>query len=158
MKKILFVCTGNICRSPMAEGLFRHAAKRLEEEILVRSAGISTVDGQPPSWHAVEVMAEQGLDISEQRSLQVTPELIAWADCIFGMTESHQALLQAIFPEATEKTFVLREFLVGRDGIDLDVPDPIGRGKRDYERTRNLILESVPSVLNFLRSVPAEPS
>lgn len=103
-------------------------------------------------------MAEQGLDISEQRSLQVTPELIAWADCIFGMTESHQALLQAIFPEATEKTFVLREFLVGRDGIDLDVPDPIGRGKRDYERTRNLILESVPSVLNFLRSVPAEPS
>lgn len=156
MKKLLFVCTGNVCRSPMAEGLFRHATGGRSESWEVRSAGISALEGQPPSPHSVEVMRDQKIDISRQRSRQLTPELVDWADYIFGMTEGHQALIQAIFPEAIEKTFVLREFLVGRDGIDLDVPDPIGRGKRDYERVRNLILESVPSVIRFIESVPAE--
>ena len=67
MKTILFVCTGNICRSPMAEGLFRHAVKgRGDFEVL--SAGVGAIDGMPPSEYAVRALRELGIDISHQRS------------------------------------------------------------------------------------------
>jgi protein-tyrosine-phosphatase len=67
MKTILFLCTGNVCRSPMAEGLFRHAVKG-RGEFRVLSAGIGAVDGQPPTPHSVQAMKEIGIDISRQRS------------------------------------------------------------------------------------------
>ena len=73
MKKILFVCTGNVCRSPMAEGFFRElTSERGGYQSL--SAGLATIDGQTPSAHSVTAMQEVGIDIAAQRSTQITPE------------------------------------------------------------------------------------
>ena len=127
MKKLaLFVCTGNICRSPIAEGLFREMARRAGiQDVEAASAGIGAGNGQPPSDHSVEVLAEEGIDISGQRSQMLTPELVEAASHIFGMTTSHQQAIQAFFPEIQEKVFVLRELIVD-DALDLEVPDPGG--------------------------------
>jgi protein-tyrosine-phosphatase len=151
MKKlVLFVCTGNVCRSPMAEGLFRAMAKEAHlYNVEAASAGIGAANGQAPSDHSVEVMREEGIDISGQRSQMLTPELVEQASHIFGMTTSHQQAIQAFFPEIQEKVFVLRELIVD-DAFDLEVPDPIGMGRDEYERTRNLIKEAMPSVLAFV--------
>ena len=107
MKTILFVCTGNVCRSPMAEGIFRHAIQG-RGNYRVLSAGLGAMDGQPPSAHAVEAVKELGIDISYQRSRMLTPELVAQADYIFGMTHSHVDTVMLLYPQAAEKTFLLR--------------------------------------------------
>ena len=109
MKSILFVCTGNICRSPMAEGLFRHAVKGWAD-FKVGSAGIGAINGLPPSTHATRAMREIGIDISHQRSRMITAEMVAQADYIFGMTHSHVDAVTLLYPQAAEKTFLLREF------------------------------------------------
>src|ERR1700751_1924595 len=88
LKNILFVCTGNVCRSPMAEGLFRQMLAN-RPDIRVRSAGVSTVPGNPPSQHAGELLAGRGVDISKMRSLPLSDELVRGASCIIGWTRSH---------------------------------------------------------------------
>ena len=75
MKTILFICTGNVCRSPMAEALFRHAV-RGRGEFRVLSAGLGAADGQPPTQHSVTAMRELGMDISAQRSRMLTTDLV----------------------------------------------------------------------------------
>src|SRR5580698_10106143 len=102
MKTILFLCTGNVCRSPMAEGLFRHAV-RGRGEFRIVSAGIGAVDGQPPTPHSVQAMKEIGLDISAQRSRALTTEMVRSADLILGMTHSHTDTVMLLYPSAAEK-------------------------------------------------------
>src|SRR5580692_698738 len=149
LKNILFVCTGNVCRSPMAEGLFRHMVAN-RPDIRVRSAGVSTFPGQPPSPHAVEVLAELRVDISKLRSLPLSEELVGEASCIIAMTRSHMESIHYLFPEAAEKTFLLREF---EDyAPSLDVSDPIGLGREAYEVTRDIIQSALPGILKFIDS------
>ena len=88
MKTVLFICTGNVCRSPMAEALFRKAAEG-RGDFRVLSAGLGAVDGQPPTAHSVSAMRELGMDISAQRSRALTTNLLQQADYVFGMTHSH---------------------------------------------------------------------
>ena len=83
MKTILLLCTGNICRSPMAEALFRHAV-RGRGDFRAISAGIGAMDGQPPSHYSVLAMRELGIEISGQRSRQLTVELVRAADIFFA--------------------------------------------------------------------------
>src|SRR3984957_9148048 len=149
LKNILFVCTGNVCRSPMAEGLFRHMVAN-RPDIRVRSAGVSAFPGQPPSPHAVEVLAELRVDISKLRSLPLSDELVRGASCIIAMTRSHMESIHYLFPEAAEKTFLLREF---EDyAPSLDVSDPIGLGREAYEVTRDIIRRALPGILKFIDS------
>src|ERR1700722_18190685 len=149
LKNILFVCTGNVCRSPMAEGLFRHMVAN-RPDIRVRSAGVSTFPGQPPSSHAIEVLADLRIDISKLRSLPLSDELVRGASCIIAMTRSHMESIYYLFPEAAEKTFLLREF---EDyASSLDVSDPIGLGREAYEVTRDIIRRALPGILKFIDS------
>src|SRR5215475_1130218 len=131
MKTILFVCTGNICRSPMAEGLFRHAVKG-RSDFRVLSAGVGAVDGLPPSEHAVRALKELGIDISKQRSRMLTAELVQQSDYIFGMTHSHVDTVFLLYPHAAEKTFLLREFDDTLDIFEKDISDPIGGSYEVY--------------------------
>ena len=147
-KNILFICTGNVCRSPMAEGLFRHSAGEAEYEI--RSAGVGAMDGQPPSSHSVTAMQEIGIDITEQRSARLTAELVDWADYIFGMTHSHTDAVNLMFPQATEKAFRIREFNPNLRDFEKEIADPIGGPLDLYRQTRNEIQDAIKHMSEFI--------
>jgi RpiB/LacA/LacB family sugar-phosphate isomerase len=149
MKTILFVCTGNICRSPMAEGIFRHLT-RGRGDFQVFSAGIGAVDGQPPSPHAVMAMLEVGIDISDQRSRALTVDLVRQADFILCMTHSHVDSIHWMYPWAAEKTSVLREFDETLETFEKDISDPIGSSFDVYEDCRDQIQEGIISLLKFM--------
>lgn len=156
MKNVIFICTGNVCRSPMAEGFYRQLTKS-DDSIRVGSAGISAFDGQAASQHSVSVMKEEHIDISHHASRMLNANIVDQATHIFGMTRAHRDAVQMMFPEAREKVFVLREFLVGPDAdFDLDVSDPIGGSLEEYMRTRNLIKEALESVSNFVNETANE--
>jgi RpiB/LacA/LacB family sugar-phosphate isomerase len=148
MKTILFVCTGNVCRSPMAEGFMRHAI-RGRNDVQVVSAGLGALDGQPASEAAVQVMAEMGIDVSHHCSQALRRQLVEQADFIFTMTRQQQDAIQAIYPAAAEKTFVVREF-EDAEVIGKDISDPIGQSLEVYRRTRDQICNALPSLLEFI--------
>ena len=149
MKTILFVCTGNVCRSPMAEGIFRHTT-RGRGDFQVYSAGIGAVDGQPPTPHAVMAMLEVGMDISDQRSRALTADLVRQADFILCMTHSHVDSIHWMYPWAAEKTFVLREFDDTLEQFEKDISDPIGSSFDVYEDCRDQIHQGIGSLLKFM--------
>jgi len=149
MKTILFICTGNICRSPMAEGLFRRAIDG-RGDFRVLSAGIGAGNDQPPTPHAVSAMRELGIDISGHRSRMLTAELAEQADYIFGMTHSHVDTIALLYPEAEEKTFLLREFDETLEPFEKDITDPIGSSYEVYVHCRNQINQGMASLVKFM--------
>ena len=149
MKNVLFVCTGNICRSPIAEGLFLRLIGN-RQDIEVASAGVHAVRGQPPSLYAVQVCEAEGVDIRALRSQPLTAELVERASHIFAMTGAHLETIQMLFPHGAEKSFLLREFEEPNTTVWRDVPDPIGLGREVYEDCARTIKNALPSVLSFV--------
>jgi glycine hydroxymethyltransferase len=149
VKNVLFVCTGNICRSPIAEGLFRRLTGN-RKDIEVASAGVHAVRGQPPSLYAVEVCAAVGTDISGLRSQPLAGALVDQATHIFAMTGAHLETIQTLFPQSAEKIFLLREFEEPGTTVWRDLPDPIGLGREAYEDCARIIKNALPSVLAFV--------
>lgn len=125
MNKILFVCTGNTCRSPMAESILK--SKHLTH-IEVCSAGVHATNGDFASKHAQFVLKTNNL-YSEHESRQLTSELLDWATIVLTMTEGHKKIIVAEHPNFTGKTFTLKEF-VGESKFD--IADPFGGTENDY--------------------------
>ncbi|MBB6453939.1 protein-tyrosine phosphatase [Salirhabdus euzebyi] len=106
MKNILFVCTGNTCRSPMAEALVKHKTNKIK----ARSAGIFAGHGQPASRGTTEALREKGILLRHQ-SQPVTQDLINWADLILTMTTNHKQSLVMQFPQVDDKVYTLKEYV-----------------------------------------------
>ena len=149
MKTILFLCTGNVCRSPMAEGLFRHMV-RGRGDFRVLSAGLGAIDGQPPTSHSANALREIGIDITHQRSRLLTADMVRSADYIFGMTHSHVDTVGLLYPQAADKTFLLREFDDTLDPYEKDISDPIGSSYQVYVECRDQIEQGIVTLLNFM--------
>ncbi len=149
MKTVLFICTGNVCRSPMAEGIFRKAVED-RGNYRVISAGLGAAEGQPPSPHAVQAVKELGIDISRGRSQMLTTDLVDEADYIFGMTHNHVETVMVMHPAAAEKTFLLREFDETLDFFEKDISDPIGGSYEIYLDCRDQIEQGIVSLLRFI--------
>ncbi len=141
-RSILVVCYGNLCRSPMAEGLLRH---HLPAEFAVRSAGTHAFGGEPPTSTAQEVMKrDAGIEIHDQRSSELTVASIEWADHIFTMSTQQAQLVAALDPRASVRTRLFGAFAPatsfsgfsadprGSEAGLLEVPDPTGGAYGDY--------------------------
>ncbi len=151
-KTVLIVCTGNICRSPMAYGLLQEKLRQrgLSDRIRVETAGTFALEGEPPSPEAQRVLAERGIDISHHRGRQVTSQVLRDADVILVMTERHRKSLFYLLPEAVHKVFLLSE-LVGRHE---DIADPYGGPYEGYVKTAQVLDEyleqGLPTLLEIL--------
>lgn len=146
---ILFVCTGNTCRSPMAEGMFKkqlsentgiNIDKTAEVGYNIVSAGTLGIVGLPASVEAVEVCAARGVDLSGHRSGALSKDLIEQSDVIFALTSSHRREVISLCPEAAEKCFLL--------AAGKDIPDPIGQSSQVYERCADMIEDAVKQRLS----------
>ena len=150
-KLIVFICTANICRSPMAEKLFEDALAKsgTKKKIRVFSAGLTAANGDKASENSCEVVKELGLDLSDHRSSAVTRTTLQNASAIFCMTESHRALMHMYFelPE-NAPIFLMREFVEEAD--DKELPDPFGQDLEVYLECRDKMIESLPSILQWV--------
>ena len=146
---ILFVCTGNTCRSPMAEGLFKKIAEENSEfELNIYSGGLNASDGLHANENAVTVLLEYGVDISEHRSKNVDAGKIAEADVILTMTRAHKDMLLYLFGGAAEeKTYTLLEY-IGENG---DIEDPFGGDLRIYRICAKRIYNALLKAYEIIR-------
>ncbi|ETT42087.1 MULTISPECIES: low molecular weight protein arginine phosphatase [unclassified Paenibacillus] len=120
MLHILFVCTGNTCRSPMAEGLLRKLAKERGIHVEVRSAGVSAVPGTSISRHAGGILQDEGIQ-DRIVSSQLDGEAVAWADLILTLTGAHKRHLLQYFPDAVTKTHTLKEYVQTQESVNADI-------------------------------------
>ena len=134
---ITFICTGNTCRSPMAEGIARRMIRENcpDSGITVASAGLATYNGAPASQHAIDVCGEIGIDLTNHRSQRLNPEIAEKTDRFAVMTESHRRiLLQCGIPD--DKIAVLG-----------DISDPYGGDEDEYRACRDQLLHEVDGLL-----------
>ena len=138
----------------MAEGLFRSMAANEDGDWEIRSAGIATIGGQPPSAHTLTILKDKNIDLSGNSSQQINAELVNSSSYILAMSASHLYTIESVFPKAADKTFLVTEFCADASIRGHDIPDPIGGGLDEYTKVRDMLLETLPSIMQFILKTP----
>lgn len=151
---IVTVCTANICRSPMAAALLQHALAAQPEPLSsleVISAGVAARDGEPVSENSVLALKKVGIDIASHRAQPLTQQMLNDALLVLCMTESHRAMIQVQADPAPKNLLLFRQFMPGDD--DREIGDPFGGPLKIYEAARDEMVEAVPGLVEYLKTL-----
>lgn len=149
---ILIVCTGNICRSPMAEGLLKHLLlPKWEGHVHIHSAGTYGLTGNPAEPHAVRTMEQMGIDIRDHRARPIDETMICTADFLIVMEEMHRDYISTVRPQAAQRIWLLGEF--GRSGRLIEVADPYGGPYAYYVECALFMKERIDGLADHLTEV-----
>jgi protein-tyrosine-phosphatase len=152
-KTVIFVCTGNVCRSPMAAGLLYEKLIRedMADQVRVRSAGIWALEGRPASAYALQVMSEHDLDITAHRGRNLTQADVDEADLVLAMTRRHADIIVRDLKRTEGKVHLLAQMVDSA----YDILDPYGGSLADYRRTahelQDLIERGYQRIISMLR-------
>ncbi len=149
-KSILFVCTGNTCRSVMAKGILsKELTQAGLKDIKVLSAGTLAVDGLSPTEETIEVMKEHGIDVSKEKSSELTKELVSKADLILTMSNLHKMQILENYPETKDKVYLFGEYVSTASDNIHEIPDPIGHSVEFYKK----IFDQIKSYIDKLVAI-----
>lgn len=151
---IVTVCTANICRSPMAEALLKHALSAQPEPLRswkIVSAGVAARPGDRVSENSITALKKVGLDIKGHTSRPLTRQLLDEAVAILCMTESHRTMIQLSFDPPPRHIYLFREFMPR--AADKEIGDPYGGPLSEYEACRDEMVEAIPSLVEFFKEL-----
>lgn len=151
--KVMFICTGNICRSAMAEGMFRKMTENMED-IEVFSCGVYAETGDYATYNAVEAAKEYDADISSHRATNIRESEIKKMDLILCATNSHKQSVIYLYPNLEGKVFTMKEYAhIHKNGQDMDIKDPWGYDEYVYRRCAEEIDECLEKTLEKIKRI-----
>ena len=150
--KFMFICTGNICRSAMGEALMKFYVEndeKLKDNIEVYSCGVFAEDGDMPTYNALEVMREYGVDMSKHRATNIRNSKIKDMDVILCATSSHKSTVTQMYPELKEKVYTIKEYAkYDETGNDISIKDPWGYDIEIYRHCAKELDKCICNILN----------